>query len=118
MSALTDAITRVQRLTGSENATDIQIWLEQSIGTDSAGDQVYRVYYVCGLELWLRSENNLKSGEGAVFDQNIETARRFFVLQSQEDYVNELTFDASTNPNTLLARITGNNTVVSSILSF
>lgn len=43
---------------------------------------VYRPYYVIGLQLWLATDNNIKTGEGATFDQNFETSRRYFLMQS------------------------------------
>jgi hypothetical protein len=45
----------------------------------------YRPYYVIALTLWTDLSNNLISGEGAKFDQNIETSRRFLTLQQRLD---------------------------------
>ena len=46
---------------------------------------VYRPYYVIGLQLWLSTDNNIKSGEGATFDKNFETSRRNFLMQQMID---------------------------------
>jgi len=61
--------------------TNLGQWLEETKSTTG----IYRPYFVIGLLLWLKPENNLIKGEGAQFDQNIETSRRYLIWQKSLD---------------------------------
>lgn len=85
---LTEALERINNFTGAENENQLRDWLETTVGyhqNSGIRTKVYRIYYVCALDLWLRGENNVIKGEGAELNQNFETTRRFLMMQKLED---------------------------------
>jgi hypothetical protein len=67
--------------------------LQTYSGLINTNQTFYRPYYVIALALWTDLSNNLISGEGAKFDQNIETTRRYLILQERLDRASNITLN-------------------------
>ena len=81
--------------------------LETYSGLINTTQTFYRPYYVIALTLWTDLSNNLISGEGARFDQNVETSRRFLSLQQRLDKASNIVLNPEFECNQLLSVISG-----------
>jgi hypothetical protein len=78
-------------------------------------DIFYRPYYVIALALWTDLSNNLISGEGAKFDQNIETTRRYLILQERLDKASNITLNPEFECSKLLQVISSETVAVTAV---
>lgn len=98
---INEALELVETNTGISDQAISTKWLEET----KASNGVYRPYFVIGLLLWLKSENNLIKAEGAEFNQNFETARRNLTIQRQIDKANNLQIHPQYECDVLLSQI-------------
>jgi hypothetical protein len=75
----------------------------------------YRPYYVIALALWTDLSNNLISGEGAKFDQNIETTRRYLIIQERLDRASSVLLNPEFECSKLLQTISNENVSITAV---
>lgn len=75
----------------------------------------YRPYYTIALALWTDLSNNLISGEGAKFDQNIETTRRYLILQERLDRASNIILNPEFECSKLLQVISNETVAVTAV---
>jgi hypothetical protein len=91
---LNEALRRCIYICQIDENDDLAVNEITNLLTQTAGIEIltnataYREYYAIGYWFWLKTENNLVSGEGAKFDQNFEVTRRYLNLQGQIDEAN------------------------------
>lgn len=67
------------------------------------------------MALWTDLSNNLISGEGAKFDQNIETTRRYLILQERLDRASNIILNPEFECSKLLQVISNETVAVTAV---